>query len=92
MPRISEFFGIVIGMFYRDHAPPHFHAAYGQHEATVGIDPIGSFTVSCRAGRNRWCLNGRLCANPNSGKTGSWQGSISRSNVSRRWSDDVEGR
>ena len=40
MPRISEFFGIVISMFYKEHAPPHFHAAYGQFEATVTVDPI----------------------------------------------------
>ncbi|WP_373515867.1 DUF4160 domain-containing protein [Persicitalea sp.] len=26
MPEISRFFGIVIRMFYNDHAPPHFHA------------------------------------------------------------------
>jgi hypothetical protein len=24
-------------MYYRDHAPPHFHAIYGEHEATVVI-------------------------------------------------------
>jgi len=40
MPRISEFFGIVISMFYKEHAPPHFHAIYGQSEAMIGIDPI----------------------------------------------------
>ena len=40
MPRIAEFFGIVISMFYKEHAPPHFHAVYGQFEATVTIDPI----------------------------------------------------
>ncbi len=40
MPRLSEFYGIVISMFYRDHAPPHFHAVYAEHEAIVGIDPI----------------------------------------------------
>ena len=38
MPEISRFFGIVIGMFYRDHAPPHFHARYGEFEVTVGIE------------------------------------------------------
>ena len=33
MPIISTFFGIVIRMFYQEHAPPHFHAEYqGQHE------------------------------------------------------------
>lgn len=36
MPRISEFYGIAIYMYYRDHAP-HFHAIYGEHEAEVEI-------------------------------------------------------
>ena len=35
MPEISRFFGIVIKMFYRDHAPPHFHAVYGEHKIVV---------------------------------------------------------
>jgi hypothetical protein len=26
MPTISTFYGILIQMFWRDHAPPHFHA------------------------------------------------------------------
>lgn len=38
MPRISAFYGIAIYMYYRDHAPPHFHAIYGEHEATVAIE------------------------------------------------------
>ncbi len=33
MPTISQFFGIVIQMFWREHAPPHFHALYGEYEA-----------------------------------------------------------
>lgn len=37
MPRISEFYGILIYMYYQDHAPPHFHAIYGEHEAEVAI-------------------------------------------------------
>ena len=28
-------------MFYKDHAPPHFHAEYGEYELLVGIAPIG---------------------------------------------------
>ena len=39
MPKISEFYGIAIYMFYSDHAPPHFHAYYGEHEVLVGISP-----------------------------------------------------
>ena len=38
MPRISEFFGIVIAMYHSDPAPPHFHAKYAEHEATFSID------------------------------------------------------
>jgi Domain of unknown function (DUF4160) len=37
MPTISQFFGIVIQMFWREHAPPHFHAMYGEYEALIDI-------------------------------------------------------
>jgi hypothetical protein len=38
MPEISRFFGIVIAMYHRDHPPAHFHARYGDHEATFSIE------------------------------------------------------
>ncbi len=38
MPILSRFFGIVIAMYWRDHAPPHFHAKYGEQEVIVDID------------------------------------------------------
>jgi hypothetical protein len=41
MPTISEFYGILILMYYNDHAPPHFHARYAEHEALIRIDPLG---------------------------------------------------
>lgn len=37
MPEISRFLGIVIAMYYNDHAPAHFHARYGAFEVTVCI-------------------------------------------------------
>lgn len=37
MPILSRFFGIVIAMYWRDHAPPHFHAKYGEQEVVVEI-------------------------------------------------------
>jgi len=40
MPTISTFFGIVIRMYYDDHAPPHFHAYYGDDAASVAIDTL----------------------------------------------------
>ncbi|MCG3135287.1 MAG: hypothetical protein HMLKMBBP_02851 [Planctomycetes bacterium] len=38
MPELSRFLGIVIRMYYRDHAPPHFHAEYGDYEIVVEIE------------------------------------------------------
>jgi hypothetical protein len=37
VPRISAFYGIVIEMYFGDHAPPHFHARYSGDEATIVI-------------------------------------------------------
>jgi len=37
MPRICEFYGIAIYIYYQDHLPPHFHAIYGDDEAEVLI-------------------------------------------------------
>lgn len=37
MPRICSYYGIAIYMYYQDHAPPHFHAIYGEHEAMFEI-------------------------------------------------------
>ena len=37
MPRISQFYGIGIYMYYRDHAPPHFHAICGEYDAAIEI-------------------------------------------------------
>lgn len=36
-PTISSFFGLVIQMFWREHAPPHFHAVYAEYEAEIDI-------------------------------------------------------
>ena len=40
MPEISRFFGIVIKMFFSDHAPPHFHAEYSGNEALIMIETL----------------------------------------------------
>ena len=37
MPTISMFYGIMIQIFWDDHAPPHFHALYAEHEVCVDI-------------------------------------------------------
>lgn len=40
MPRISYFYGIIISMFWYEgrHSTPHFHATYGEHEASFDLD------------------------------------------------------
>lgn len=38
MPVISRFFGIVVFMHWREHAPPHFHAKYQDQEISVEIE------------------------------------------------------
>lgn len=40
MPQISRFFGIVIAMYFDDHAPPHFHAKYGSDECLISITDL----------------------------------------------------
>ncbi|TAG77965.1 MAG: DUF4160 domain-containing protein [Burkholderiales bacterium] len=40
MPTISAFYGILIRMYFDDHAPPHFHAIYGEFEAMIDISEL----------------------------------------------------
>ncbi len=41
LPTISTFFGIVIRMYYDEHAPPHFHVHYGEYAAVFDIKTLG---------------------------------------------------
>jgi len=34
------FYGLVILMFYNDHAPPHFHVRYGSQRARFSIGEL----------------------------------------------------
>ena len=40
MPTISQFFGIVIRMYFDDHGPAHFHAYYNEHSARIDIGTL----------------------------------------------------
>jgi hypothetical protein len=37
MPRLSDFYGIIIYLYYYDHNPPHFHARYGEYECVISM-------------------------------------------------------
>jgi hypothetical protein len=38
VPRISEFYGIAIAMYYAEHGIPHFHAVYAGQDASIAIE------------------------------------------------------
>ena len=40
MPEICRFYGIVIKMYFADHAPPHVHAEYAEDEARIAIESL----------------------------------------------------
>jgi hypothetical protein len=40
MPTISMFYGILIRMYWNDHAPPHFHVEYGEYRAQYLIETL----------------------------------------------------
>ena len=63
MPTISIFFGIVVQMYWRDHAPPHVHAFYQGHEALVEIETgtviRGRFPPAAAMLMRQWVLSRR---------------------------------
>lgn len=40
MPELSRFYGIVVRMYFNDHEPPHFHAAYSGTSARIEIESL----------------------------------------------------
>jgi hypothetical protein len=49
MPIISAFYGILIRMYFNDHAPPHFHAMHGNDEALISFNPAQLYRGSLPA-------------------------------------------
>ena len=59
MPEISRFLGIVIRMYYKEPAPPHFHAEYGEYEITLEIQTgivEGRFPLRALSAVTDWYL------------------------------------
>jgi hypothetical protein len=71
MPTISFFYGIAIRMYFRDHAPAHFHAIYGEHEAFISIETGEVIFGHLPKRQQGWLPSGRLRGNANSAKIGS---------------------
>lgn len=58
MPRISEFFGIVISLYWAEHPPPHFHAPYGEAERRSTSPPSKSSAAVSRTEPGASNVNG----------------------------------
>lgn len=60
MPEVSRFYGIIIALYYDDHAPPHFHAKYGGDQASILIETgellDGSLSTRARRLIEEWRL------------------------------------
>ncbi len=56
MLELTRFFGIIIAMYYTDQAPPHFHAKYGDEQASIRIydDKMIKEALGTRALVPRW--------------------------------------
>jgi len=37
MPELTRFYGLIVKMFFKDHAPPHIHVIYGECVAVYDI-------------------------------------------------------
>jgi hypothetical protein len=70
VPRISAFYGIVITMYWRDHPPPHFHAAYAGQVAEIDIASLEVLDGCFRHEPFASSGNGATSTGTSSGTTG----------------------
>jgi hypothetical protein len=60
MPEISRFLGIIIRMYIREHAPPHFHTEYGKYEietVETGSENINNAETGLEKNGTNFSLN-----------------------------------
>ena len=57
MPELCRFHGIVIQIYYNDHAPAHFHATYGGYKAKFGLENLEMLTGRLPARQRRLVLH-----------------------------------
>ncbi|MGQ0507777.1 MAG: DUF4160 domain-containing protein [Myxococcaceae bacterium] len=73
----QAFFGIIIRMYYDDHAPSRFHAYYGEHSAQISIESLDVIGGSLPKRVWPWQLSGPSSTEKNFGPTGNERVSIS---------------
>jgi len=50
------FYGMIVQMYWNDHAPPHFHVRYSESRATIGIQSLRVLTGSLPRNAERLVL------------------------------------
>lgn len=70
MPTISMFYGILIQMYWDEHAPPHFHAIYGEYKAAIDIKNLTILEGSLLDEQRNWFSIGQNSTNKHSSRTG----------------------
>ncbi len=65
IPRLSEFYGIVY-VYWKDHAPPHFHAISSGQETQIRTDGGRVLAVPSQRRRSVSSKSGRWCGAQNS--------------------------
>jgi hypothetical protein len=61
VPPISEFYGIIIAMYYREHGVPHFHATYAGETVVVSIQTGEVIAGVIPARACAWSRSGVTC-------------------------------
>ena len=78
MPELCRFLGMIITMYYDDHAPPHFHIRYGDTRQSWASILSCSWMDTCLHGHWDWLRSGAPYTGMNCGKTGHWPNSERR--------------
>ena len=67
VPRISEFYGIVIAMYYREHGVAHFHATYAGETVVISIQTGDVIAGGISPERCAWFRSGLSCTETSCG-------------------------
>ena len=81
MPTISAFYGILIQMFFDDHAPPHFHVKYAEFKAVIDIQTLSVTRARCRDVRKGSSSIGRSYTSRSFWMIGSYVSIVSSPNL-----------
>jgi hypothetical protein len=90
MPRISAFYGLVIWMYYDEahhQGRPHFHATYGDDEATIDIESMTVIAGELPTRGRRLVIEWARKHQDECAKTGRAHGATSRFSRSSRFAE-----